>query len=593
MQAPAGFEVGSSPTWSARLISPEAESGNGPRFVSRTRAPTPSVRVSNLGFEDEIDPLPIHGEPLLRASPLHPQSKANSLVLGAQNGCIGHGGDVNRPDFAGGLRVAVCLIGKECYGNITDHKKLYLQRYLRGQEDGTGILCEPMGQKLPTVVIVGRPNVGKSTLFNRIVGKMVAVVEDQPGVTRDRLYSQATWRGRSFLVVDTGGILFGDEDPLIEQIRLQAEIALQEADMVIFLVDAIDGVSMGDIDLADRLRGIKSPVLVVATKADNPKRVGMTSEFYELGFEEVLPISGLHGSGVADLLDRVVELIPNVDELPDKPEEIRLAIVGRPNVGKSSMVNAFTGEQRAIVSNIPGTTRDAVDTVLDYAGETFRLIDTAGIRRRGKIQGTVEYYMALRSTRAVERADCALLVIDGDEGLTDQDKRVAKISHDMGRALVIAVNKWDLKEPPDGKPRMRSEEKREMEKVIRNEHPEVSYAHICFTSAAESAGLEPVLDAVLTAVGNWNFRISTGALNRLIQDAVFERPYTSKGRALKVYYCTQVSTRPPTFLLFVNDPDLLHFSYKRFLENRIRKMYPLPGTPIRVIARSSHKRDDE
>lgn len=293
------------------------------------------------------------------------------------------------------------------------------------------------------------------------------------------------------------------------------------------------------------------------------------------------------------MLDRVVETLPAVEALEQTKDEIRLAIIGRPNVGKSSMVNAFTGEQRSIVSNIPGTTRDAVDTVLEYRGETFRLIDTAGIRRKGKIQGTVEYYMALRSTRAVERADCSLLVVDGGEGLTDQDKRVAKISHDMGRALVIAVNKWDLKEPPDGRPRHKTPEKKEMEEVIRNEQPEVSYAQIAFTSAAESAGLEPVLDAVLTAVENWSFRISTGQLNKLIQDAVFARPYQSKGKALKIYYCTQVSARPPTFLLFVNDPELLHFSYKRYIENQLRKMYPLPGTPIRVIARSSHKRDDD
>lgn len=450
-----------------------------------------------------------------------------------------------------------------------------------------------MAQKLPTVVIVGRPNVGKSTLFNRIVGRRVAVVEDQPGVTRDRLYAEADWRGKKFLLVDTGGILFGDEDPLIEQIRLQAEIALQEAEVVIFLVDCVDGLSMGDRDLADRLRGSKARVIIVANKADNPNRAALATEFYELGFDEVIPVSGLHGAGVADMLDRVVETLPAVEALEQTKDEIRLAIIGRPNVGKSSMVNAFTGEQRSIVSNIPGTTRDAVDTVLEYRGETFRLIDTAGIRRKGKIQGTVEYYMALRSTRAVERADCSLLVVDGGEGLTDQDKRVAKISHDMGRALVIAVNKWDLKEPPDGRPRHKTPEKKEMEKVIRNEQPEVSYAQIAFTSAAESAGLEPVLDAVLTAVENWSFRISTGQLNKLIQDAVFARPYQSKGKALKIYYCTQVSARPPTFLLFVNDPELLHFSYKRYIENQLRKMYPLPGTPIRVIARSSHKRDDD
>lgn len=448
-----------------------------------------------------------------------------------------------------------------------------------------------MALKLPTVVVVGRPNVGKSTLFNRIVGKRVAVVEDQPGVTRDRLYAETEWRGKRFLLVDTGGILFGDEDPLVEQIRLQAEIALQEAEVVIFLVDCVDGLSMGDRDLADRLRSAKSKVMVVANKADNPSREGLATEFYELGFERVFPVSGLSGRGVADVLDEIVESLPE-SEPQEEREEIRLAIIGRPNVGKSSLLNAFTGETRSIVSNIPGTTRDAIDTLIEYQNESFRLIDTAGIRRRGKIQGTVEYYMALRSTRAVERAQCSLLVIDGDEGLTDQDKRVAKISHDLGRALVIAVNKWDKKEPPDGCPRTKSVEKKAMEKRIRDELPDCDYAPIVFTSAIESAGLEPVLDAVLYSIDNWMFRISTGQLNRLIQEAAFRRPYTSKGRALKIYYSTQVTTSPPTFLLFVNDPDTMHFSYKRYLENQIRKQYPLPGTPIRVFVRSSHSKDE-
>ena len=454
-------------------------------------------------------------------------------------------------------------------------------------------LTLPMGLKLPTVVVVGRPNVGKSTLFNRMIGKRVAVVEDSPGITRDRLYADCSWRGKKFLLVDTGGILFGDDDPLVEQIRLQAEIALQEATVVIFLVDCVQGVSMGDHDLADRLRGIKVPVLIVANKADNKDRAVQANEFYELGLGEVYAVSGLNGAGVADLMDEMASHLPKVEDLEEAPEEIKLAIIGRPNVGKSSMVNAFMGEVRSIVSNIPGTTRDAIDTVLEYKGETFRLIDTAGIRRRGKIQGTVEYYMALRSTRAVERADCSLLVIAGNEGLTDQDKRVSKISHDMGRAMVIAVNKWDLVEPPNGKPRQKSDEKKALEKVIRDEQPEIKYAQIAFTSAQEGAGLEPILDAARNAVEQWSFRIGTGALNKLIQEAAFSRPYTSKGRTLKIYYATQVSARPPTFLLFCNDPELMHFSYKRYLENQIRKAYPLPGTPIRIFVRSSHKDQED
>ncbi len=447
-----------------------------------------------------------------------------------------------------------------------------------------------MSSKRPVVVIVGRPNVGKSTLFNRIVGRRIAVVEDSPGITRDRLYAEAEWNGRRFTLVDTGGILFGDEDPLVEQIRVQANVALAEADVVLFMTDCVDGVNPADIDLANRLRGIEKPVLIIANKADNPQRAVAAGEFYELGLGEVYAVSGLHGRGVADVLDIVVADFPRADEV-ERTEEIRLAIVGRPNVGKSSLLNAFTGEERVIVSDIPGTTRDAIDTLIEYRGETFRLIDTAGIRRRGKIQGTVEYYMALRATTAIERANCALVVIDGEEGLTDGDKRIAKVSHEEGRALVVAVNKWDLVEPPDGKPRTQSPEKKAFVKQLRNEHPEIAYAAVCFTSAKESAGLEPVLDAVIGAVESWNFRISTGQMNRLIQDAMFERPHTSKGKSFKVYYATQVATRPPTFVLFCNDPDLLHFSYKRYLENRLRREVPMIGAPIRVVARSSHERD--
>lgn len=446
-----------------------------------------------------------------------------------------------------------------------------------------------MRPKLPVVVIVGRPNVGKSTLFNRIVGRRVAVVEDSPGVTRDRLYAETEAEGRHFVLVDTGGILFSDDDPLIEQIRVQAQVALAEADVVLFMVDAAEGINPADIDLANHLRGFPKPILVIANKVDHPNREATAGEFYELGIGEVLPVSGLHGRGVGHLVDELVALLPPAEALADEREEVRLAIVGRPNVGKSSLLNAFTGEERAIVSNIPGTTRDAIDTIIEYRDEKFRLVDTAGLRRRGKVQGTVEYYMALRATNAIERAQCALIVVDGHDGLTDGDKRIAKIAHDEGRALVVAVNKWDLIEPPDGYPRRPSPEKKAFVKQLRNEHPEIAYAAICFTSAKESAGLEPVLDKVLSAVESWNFRIQTGPLNRLIQDAMFARPYTSKGKIFKVYYATQVGARPPSFVLFCNDPDLMHFSYKRYLENQIRKQYPLEGTPIRVVARERSK----
>ncbi len=462
-----------------------------------------------------------------------------------------------------------------------------------------------MRTKLPVVVIVGRPNVGKSTLFNRIVRRRVAVVEDTPGITRDRLYAEAEWRGKRFTVVDTGGIIFGEDDPLSEQIRVQAQIAMQEAGVILFLTDAKDGINPDDMDLANRLRGVtadpasdgQSPsddtrhpyLFVVVNKADHPGRDLVANEFYALGLGEIFPISGLHGRGVADLLDRIVAVLPEVSADDDQREEIRLAIIGRPNVGKSSMVNAFTGEQRMIVSEIAGTTRDAIDTVLEYRGEKFRLIDTAGIRRRGKIQGTVEYYMVDRAQKAIERAECALVIVDGSEGLTDGDKRIAKIAHDAGKACIFAINKWDKKEPPDGLPRQKSPLKKDFLTIINNEIPELAYAPAAFTSAKESAGLEPVLDTVLKAIENYSFRISTGQLNRLIQDAAFARPYSTKGRALKIYYSTQVSTRPPTFALFVNDPDLVHFSYERYLLNQIRAAFPLEGTPIRMIVKASHK----
>lgn len=446
-----------------------------------------------------------------------------------------------------------------------------------------------MRTKLPVVVIVGRPNVGKSTLFNRIVGRRVAVVEDDPGITRDRLYAECEWKKKRFTVVDTGGIVFQETDPFSEQIRVQANIALEEADVVLFLTDAAAGLHPEDRDLANSLRGIKKPLYIVVNKADHPKRDDWAAEFYALGFGEIYPVSGLHGRGVADLLDKVVADLPDVDAMPEQRDEVRVAIVGRPNVGKSSMINAFTGDQRMIVSDIAGTTRDAIDTVLEYAGERFRLIDTAGIRRRGKIQGTVEYYMVDRATKAIERADCAMVVVDGALGLTDGDKRVAKIAHDAGKACVFAINKWDLIEPPDGEPRRMSPEKKDYIRVLRNEVPELSYARVAFTSAKESAGLEPVLDAALAAIESYSFRISTGQLNRIISEATFSRPYTSKGRALKIYYATQVSTRPPTFAFFCNEPELFHFSYQRYLLNKIREVYPLEGTPIRIFVRSSHK----
>ncbi|MBI5706033.1 MAG: ribosome biogenesis GTPase Der [Armatimonadetes bacterium] len=412
-----------------------------------------------------------------------------------------------------------------------------------------------MATKLPVVVIVGRPNVGKSTFFNRLIKRRAAVVEDQ-----------------------------------IEQVRVQAEVAMEEADTILFLTEVTAGVTPDDWELANRLRGSKKPILVVVNKTDNPQRAANAGEFYALGLGEIFMVSSLHGKGVADLLDRIVEELPQVEKDEEEPDEIRLAILGRPNVGKSSLLNAFTGEQRAIVSNIPGTTRDAIDTLLSYRDERFRLIDTAGLRRRGKIQGSIEYYMVDRAMKALDRANVGLIVVDGDAGLTDGDKRTAKLAHDGGKAVVIAVNKWDVKEPPNGKPKQKSPEKKAFLQQIRDELPEVSYAPVCFTSAKESAGLEPVLDTVLKALDSYNFRIATGPFNRLIQDALFSKPYSTKGKFLKVYYATQVATRPPTFALFCNDPEIVHFSYLRYIENQFRKKYPLEGTPLRWKLKSSHEK---
>ncbi|MCB0826340.1 MAG: ribosome biogenesis GTPase Der [Armatimonadetes bacterium] len=445
-----------------------------------------------------------------------------------------------------------------------------------------------MSASLPTLVIVGRPNVGKSTMFNRLAGRRIAVVQDQPGVTRDRLYAEVEWKDRRFRIVDTGGILFSDDDPLIEQIRVQAQVAMAEADLVLFVTDSAEGLNSADWDLANSLRSFEQPIFVVANKSDNEDRSLVAQEFHALGIGDVYPVSSLQDKGF-DILFR--DIIKTLDAAPspfkEEDDELKLAIIGRPNVGKSSMVNALTGENRVIVSDIPGTTRDAVDTPITYKGRNIRLIDTAGIRRRGKTQGSIEYYMVLRAQKAIRRADCALLVVDGREGLTDGDKRVAKMSKDEGKPLVIAINKWDLVEPPDGNLGKSSPIKKDWLRILGNEIPEVSYAIKRFTSAQEESGMDGVMNAVFKAVENWNFRVGTGVLNRIVQDAQFERPLTRKGLPFKVRYITQPSTCPPTFIAFCNNIDLFHFSYQRFIENKIREQFPMEGTPIELRARAS------
>lgn len=450
-----------------------------------------------------------------------------------------------------------------------------------------------MALMLPTLVIVGRPNVGKSTLFNRIAGKRIAVVEDTPGVTRDRLYAECTHGGVRFRIVDTGGILFGDEDPLVEQIRVQAEVAMAEASAILFVVDTQEGPTAADWDLADSLRGVHVPIYLTANKTDNDAKELEAQEFTALGFGEVFSVSAIHGRGVNELLDLALDGFPKFKEEEGPVDELRLAIVGRPNVGKSSMLNAFAGSQRVIVSNIPGTTRDAIDSVVLWKGRQVRLIDTAGIRRRGKYHGSMEYYMVLRAQKALQRAEAALLVVDGEEGLTDGDKRVAKMSHDMGKPLVIAINKWDQKEPPDGQLGLTTPMKKDFKRLAFQDMPEMDYAPLVYTSAKEEAGLDGVMKAVFRSVDNWGSRVTTGVLNRLVQEAVFEKPINRKGKALRVYYATQADTKPPTFVLFCNDPEIAHFSYLRYLENCLRRHFALEGTPIQIVARSSREAKDD
>lgn len=441
---------------------------------------------------------------------------------------------------------------------------------------------EPQQMRLPTVAIVGRPNVGKSTLFNRLVGKRVAIVEDTPGITRDRLYGETEWRGRAFQVVDTGGVLLEDSDPLITQVRIQALSAIEEADVILFMVDAVEGITPADEELADVLRTTTKPVLLVANKVDNTRREADAAEFYALGWDEVFTISAVHGHGVAEVLDRVIELLPPATPAEEEDTTIKLAIVGRPNVGKSSLVNAILGAPRVIVSEIPGTTRDAIDTPFERDGQKMVLIDTAGIRRPGKVQGSVEYYSVLRAQKAIGRCDVALLVLDGPEGVTDGDKRVGGYAVEEGRACVVVVNKWDLMKNPTGKALMM-----DFTRIFRKECPFLHFAPLVFTSALTGMGVPAVVDTALEAAEAHVHRIPTGVLNRLIHDAVDARPYSRKGKMLKVYYATMPSVKPPTVVLFVNDPDIVHFSYLRYLENQIRQQFPLEGTPIRMEVREA------
>lgn len=431
----------------------------------------------------------------------------------------------------------------------------------------------------PVVAIVGRPNVGKSTIFNRIVGERISIVEDVPGVTRDRIYSSAEWLTHEFNIIDTGGIELGNE-PFLDQIRQQAEIAIDEADVIVFLTNGREGVTAADEIVAKILYRSKKPVVLGINKIDNPEMREMIYDFYSLGFGEPYPISGSHGLGLGDLLDDVVKNFKQEEEEYYAEDVIKFSLIGRPNVGKSSLVNALLGEERVIVSNVAGTTRDAIDSSYTYDGQDYVIIDTAGMRKRGKVYETTEKYSVLRALRAIERSDVVLAVIDGEEGIIEQDKKIAGYAHDAGRAIVIVVNKWDAVDKDE-------KTMNKWEKNIREHFQFLDYAPIVFLSAKTKKRIHTLLPIINTASENHALRVQSSVLNEVVMDAVAMNPTpTDNGKRLRIYYATQVAVKPPTFVVFVNDPELMHFSYERFLENRIRDAFGFEGTPIRIIARA-------
>lgn len=430
----------------------------------------------------------------------------------------------------------------------------------------------------PVVAIVGRPNVGKSTIFNRIVGDKLAIVEDEPGITRDRLYGQGEWNGVSFHLIDTGGIELRD-DEILKSIRIQAELAIEEADVVIFMVDAKAGLTPADSEVAMMLYRSNKPVVLAVNKVDNVKRIEDTYEFYSLGLGDPIAISGAHGMGIGDLLDEVVNKFPVIDDEDYDEETIKVALIGRPNVGKSSLVNAILGEERVIVSEVAGTTRDAVDTPFEKDGQRYVIIDTAGMRKKGKVYENVEKYSVLRAMRAIERADVALVVINGEEGIIEQDKHIAGYAHEAGKAAIFVVNKWDAVEKDE-------KTVQQFTRKIRDHFLFMSYAPILFVSAKSKQRLHKLLPLVNEVAEQHAMRVQTHVLNDVITDAItINPPPRDKGRRLKINYATQVSVKPPTFVLFVNSPELMHFSYQRYLENKIRGAFQFQGTPIRIIKR--------
>nr|PZN12242.1 MAG: ribosome biogenesis GTPase Der [Caldicoprobacter oshimai] len=431
----------------------------------------------------------------------------------------------------------------------------------------------------PIVAIVGRPNVGKSTFFNQIVGKRISIVDDQPGVTRDRIYADAEWLNRKFTLVDTGGLDTESDDELLVHIRRQVEIAIDTADVIIFLVDGQVGVTPADLQIANFLRKTRKPVVLAVNKIDNYEDESMVLEFYSLGLGEPIGISSIHKRGIGDLLDRVVKHLPDKEVEEEEDQIIKIAVVGRPNVGKSSLVNRILGEERVIVSDIPGTTRDAIDTLFEMEGKEYVIIDTAGIRRKSRINEALERYSVLRALAAIRRCDVALIMLDATQPVAEQDAKIAGLVHDEGKASVIVVNKWDLVEKD-------TYTMEEYKNRILQRLGFIAYAPMVFISAKTGQRVHRVLELVDEVYSRYTMRVSTGVLNDCISDAVaVAAPPSEKGRMLKIYYATQVFVKPPTFVLFVNDPELMHDSYQRYLENYLRKTFGLTGTPIRLLVR--------
>lgn len=439
----------------------------------------------------------------------------------------------------------------------------------------------------PIVAIVGRPNVGKSTLFNQIGKKRISIVDDMPGVTRDRIYLDAEWLNHEFTMIDTGGIELDESDHILRSMRQQAQIAIEEADVILFLVDGRTGLTTADEEVARMLRSAKKTVVLGVNKIDSPQLAVNAYEFYQLGLGDPIALSASNAMNLGDLLDAVVAAFPQTKAEEKEEDEICIAVIGRPNVGKSSLVNQLLGEERVIVSDIAGTTRDAIDTHFVKDGNKFMLIDTAGMRRRGKIDEPVERYSVMRSLRAIDRADVVLMLIDASEGITEQDKKIAGYAHESGRGVILVVNKWDIYPDKDDKSTLRFTEE------LREEIGFLQYAPVLYTSALIGQRINRVTELVRYVAEQQSMRIKTSVLNDLIRDAVsVNPPPMHRGRQLKILFMTQVDIKPPKFILFVNDPELMHFSYLRFIENRLREMYGFEGTPIRLIVRARTEEDE-